>query len=193
MWSAVNTVFTAAVQRTVTRTLKRQLAKPITSVVRASVNYGTDPIAPAFIGLCHPDLEYNLRKASGFVPIEKYASGGFMDGEIGKISDVRYILSTIVEPFRGAGASGGSNVIETGGVADVYPIIYLAKDAYGLVPLKGGNSIVPMIVNAKPSDSDPMAQRNHAAWKAMQTTIILNDFWMARAEVACTADGYLTD
>jgi len=157
------------------------------------VNYGTEAIAPAFIGLAHPDMEYDIRKASGFVAAEKYGTISPLEGEIGKISDVRYILSTIIEPFRGAGAAGGTNVIETGGLADVYPILYLAKDAFGIVPLKGKSAIIPMIVNPKPSDSDPLAQRGHASWKAYQTTVILNDFWMVRAECACKADGYLTD
>ena len=191
--SSVNSVFTASVQRTATRTLKRQLAKPITSIVRSTVNYGTEAIAPAFIGLAHPDMEYDIRKASGFVAAEKYGTISPLEGEIGKISDVRYILSTIIEPWRGAGATGGTNVIQTGTLADVYPILYLAKDAFGIVPLKGKSAIIPMIVNPKPSDSDPLAQRGHASWKAYQTTVILNDFWMVRAECACKADGYLTD
>ena len=190
--TSVNTVFTAAVQRRATRTLKRQLAKPISSVVKSTPDYGTEPIAPSYIALVHPDLQYDLEKAAGWVPVEKYGKAGF-EGELGKISDVRYIASTIVEPFLGGGAAGGTHVIETGGVADVYPIIYLARDAYGLVPLKGKSAIVPMVVNPKPSDSDPLAQRGHVSWKSMQTTVILNDFFMVRGEVAATADGYLVD
>jgi len=195
--SSVNTVFTAADQRQATRTLKRQLAKPITSIVKSTPSYGTEPIAPSFIGLCHPDLEYDIRRAVGFVPSEKYGTVKPMEGEIGKIGDVRYIVSTIFEPWTAVGlcgATGGTNVQQNASSqAHVYPILYLARDAYGLVPLKGKNSIVPMVVNPKPSDSDPLAQRGHVAWKTMQTTIILNDSWMVRAEVACTADAYLVD
>ena len=190
----VNAVFSASVQRTAVRTLKRQLARPITSIVKSTPSYGTEPISPAFIAICHPDLEYNIRKASGFVASEKYGTTAPLEGEIGKIGDCRYIVSTIVEPWKSSGATGGTNVVQTDGShADVYPIIYLAKDAYGLVPLKGKDSIVPMVVNPKPSDSDPMAQRGHVAWKTMATTIILNDAWMVRVEVAAQADGYLTD
>ena len=195
--SDVNTVFTGAVQRTAVRALKRQLAKTLTSVMRSTPDYGTEAIAPAFVAITHPDLEYNISKVPGFVAVEKYGASPAWENEIGKIGQVRYLVSTIVEPWAGigtAGATGGTNVIQNGSSqAHVYPIIYLAKDAYGLVPLKGKGAITPMIVNAKPSDSDPMAQRNHASWKAMQTTVILNDAWMIRAEVACTADGYLTD
>lgn len=195
--SAVNTVFNASLQRTATRTLKRQLAKTMAKVVKSSPNYGTEPIAPSFIGICHPDLEYDISKAVGFVPAEKYASTTPWEGEIGKIGDVRYMTTTICEPWTtvgACGATGGTNVIENASSqAHVYPILFLARDAYGLVPLKGKAAVTPMVVNPKPSDSDPLAQRGHASWKAMQTTIILNDFWMVRGEVACTADGYLTD
>jgi len=191
--TSVNTVFSAALQRNATRTLKRQLARTLTSVVKSTPSYGTESIAPSFIGLCHPDLEYDISRAAGFVPTEKYGQTTPFENEIGKIGDVRYIVSTIFEPWAGGGAADGTNVIETSSAADVYPILFLARDAFGLVPLKGKASIVPMVVNPKPSDSDPMAQRGHVAWKAMTTTIILNDSWMVRGECACTADGYLTD
>ena len=191
--TSVNTVFSAAIQRNATRTLKRQLARTLTSVVKSTPSYGTESIAPSFIGLCHPDLEYDISRAAGFVPTEKYGQTTPFENEIGKIGDVRYIVSTIFEPWAGGGTSGGANVIETSSSADVYPILFLARDAFGLVPLKGKASIVPMVVNPKPSDSDPMAQRGHVAWKAMTTTIILNDSWMVRGECACTADGYLVD
>ena len=106
------------------------------------------------------------------------------EGEIGKIEDVRYLCSTIVEPFLGGGASSGTNVLQTGTLADVYPMIYLARDAYGIVAFKGANALTPMVVNPKASDSDPLAQRGHVGWKGYSATIILNDFWMARLEVA---------
>jgi len=195
--SLVKTVFTAAVQRSATRTLKRQLAKTITSIVKSTPSYGTEAIAPSFIGICHPDLEYDIRKVASFTPAEKYGTVKPFDNEIGKISDVRYILTTIFEPWTGiglCGTTGGTTVLENASSeAHVYPILFLARDAYGLVPLKGKSSITPMVVNPKPSDSDPMAQRGHVSWKAMQTTIILNDFWMVRGEVACTDDDNLSD
>ena len=191
--ASVNTVFSAAIQRNATRTLKRQLARTLTSVVKSTPSYGTESIAPSFIGLCHTDLEYDISRAAGFVPTEKYGQTTPFENEIGKIGDVRYIVSTIFEPWAGGGAASGTNVIETSNAADVYPILFLARDAFGLVPLKGKASIVPMVVNPKPSDSDPMAQRGHVAWKSMTTTIILNDSWMVRGECACTADGYLVD
>jgi N4-gp56 family major capsid protein len=182
--ASVNTVFALLDQRKVTRFLKRQLGKQITSMVKSTPAYGTEPIAPAFVCIVHPDLEPDLRGITGFVPVEKYGSMSPWDNEIGKIEDVRYISSTIVEPFAGGGAAGGSNVLQTNSKADVYPMIFLARDAYGIVAFKGGNALTPMVVNPHASDSDPLAQRGHVGWKGYSATIILNDFWMARVEVA---------
>jgi len=188
----VNTVLAVADLRRAERTLERQLAKPLMSMVRSTPSYGTEAILPAFVGVCHTDMRYNLENLDGFTSPKDYGSVSPWDNEIGALGKVRFVASTLVEPWRGGGAAGGTNVLETGGIADVYPILIFAKDAYGLVPLKGKASITPMIVNAKPSDSDPLAQRNHASWKSMQTTIILNDSWMTRIEVAISDDDALT-
>jgi len=182
--AAVDVVFALNDQRKVTRFLKRQLGKPITSAVKSTPAFGTETIAPSFICIVHPDLEPDLRAISAFVPAEKYGSMSPWDGELGKIEDVRYLTSTIIEPILGGGNSGGSNVLETGGDADVYPMLYLARDAYGIVAFKGANALTPMVVNPKASDSDPLAQRGHVGWKGYSATIILNDFWMVRLEVA---------
>ncbi len=190
--AAVNTIIALSDLRQAERSLERQLSKPITSMVRSTPSYGTEAIMPCFVGICHTDMRYNLEILTGFIQPADYGSVSPWDNEIGTVGKVRFVASTVVEPWRGGGATGGSNVLETSSIADVYPILIFAKDAYGIVPLKGKASIIPMIVNAKPSDSDPLAQRNHASWKAMQTTIILNDSWMQRLEVAITDDDALT-
>ena len=66
----------------------------------------------------------------------------------------------------------------------MYPILFIAKDAYGIVPFKNTSAVTPVIVNPAPSASDPLGQRGHVAWKSMQTAVILNQAWMVRAEVA---------
>jgi N4-gp56 family major capsid protein len=184
--SDVDKAFSLLMQRRITRFLKRQLAKPITSVVKSTPAYGTESIAPSFVCIVHPDMESDLRAVASFVPTEKYGSMTPYETEIGKIEDVRYIASTIVQPFYSVGAAIGS----TGMVAadstnlDVYPMIYLARDAYGIVAFKGANSLTPMVVNPHASDSDPLAQRGHVGWKGYSATIILNDFWMVCGRAA---------
>lgn len=185
--NAVNTAITVSLQRRAVRALKRQNARFITSVVRSTPSYGTENVAPGFVGLIHPDLESDVRSLVGFVPAEKYGSMTPWENELGKCEDVRYVSSTIFEPWADAGGAKGTMLSTTGTNADVYPVLYVARDAYGIVALKGMFAVTPMVVNPKPSDSDPLAQRGHVGWKAMQTAVILNDLWMVRAEVAATA------
>ena len=183
----VNTAITTAIQRRAVRALKRQNARFITTIVRSTPSYGTENVAPGFVALIHPDLEADVRGLTGFVPAEKYGTMTPWENEIGKCEDVRYVSSTIFSPFADAGGAKGSMLSTSGTSADVYPILYVARDAYGIVALKGMFALTPMVVNPKPSDSDPLAQRGHVAWKAMQTCTILNDSWLIRVEVAATA------
>lgn len=185
--TAVNTPISLALQRQVTTGLTRQNAKPITNVVKSTPDFRTEPIEAAFIGLIHPDLETDVRNMTGFVPTKQYGTVTPWENEIGSVERVRYLTSTIFAPFADAGGAKGAMRSTTGTSADVYPILYLARDAYGIVPLKGKDSLTPMVVNPKPAPGDPLAQRGTVGWKAYQSTVILNDAWMARAEVAATA------
>lgn len=185
--NAVNTPITRAIQRKVTRLLKRQHAKTFTKVIRSTPSWGTEPVQPSYIGLVHPDLESDIRNMDGFVPCEKYGSMTPYENEIGKVEDVRYLCSTIFDKWEDAGGAAGAMLSTTGTNADVYPILYVARDAYGIVPLKGKSAMTPMVVNPdRPSDSDPLGQRGHVGWKGYQTAVILNELWMVRCEVAAT-------
>jgi N4-gp56 family major capsid protein len=185
--NAVVTALTLADQQRSVRTLKRQNARFITEIVQSSARYETANVSPGYIGLIHPDLEGDVRAMSGFIAAERYGTMTPFENELGKVNDVRYLTSTIFEPFADAGGAKGLMLSTTGTSADVYPVLYLGRDAYGIVALKGQYAVMPMIVNPKPSDSDPLAQRGHASWKTMQTCVILNDLFMVRCEVACTA------
>lgn len=185
----VNTAVSLTLQRRITRSLKRQNAKPITSMVASTVKYNTQPIEAAFIALCHPDVENDIRDMAGFISVKQYGSNvEAMEGEIGSVEDVRYVRSTVFEAWEDAGAAAGGNVLSTTGTsADVYPILYLARDAYGIVPLRGKEAVEVMVVQPKATNTDPLAQRGTIGWKCWNATVILQDAFMVRAEVAATA------
>lgn len=185
--NAVNTAISTALQRRAVRALKRQNGRPITKIVRSTPSYQTENVAPAFIGLAHPDLESDIRGMTNFTPAERYGTISPFENELGKVDDVRYLTSTIFEPFINAGGAMGSMLSSNASAADVYPVLYIASDAYAIIALKGMFAVTPMVVNPKPSDSDPLAQRGHVSWKAMQGAAILNDAWLVRLEVAATA------
>ncbi|MFW5910506.1 MAG: N4-gp56 family major capsid protein [Thiohalospira sp.] len=186
--SEVNEPISLSLQRSVTRSLKRQNARHVTKILRSTPSYETVNVAPAYIGLCHPDLEADIRGMDGFTPAEKYGQETPWEGEIGKVEDVRYIASTIFQPWEGEGNSTLNDMVsEDGDNVDVYPILYIARDAYGLVPLKGKGAVTPAVVNPdKPDKQDPLGQRGYISWKTYNATVILNDAWMVRAEVGAT-------
>jgi len=189
--TSVNTPISLDLQRQVTTGLNRQNAKFITQIVKSTPDFRTEPIEAAYIGLVHPDLETDIRKMSGFIPTKQYGTVTPWENEIGAVERVRYLSSTVFLPFTDVGGTkAGSGVTmrsTTGTLSDVYPILYVGRDAYGIVPLKGKDSLTPMVVNPKPAPGDPLAQRGTVGWKAYQAAVILNDAWMARAEVAATA------
>ena len=186
--NAVNTAITLVKQRAITRQIKSERGKKITSMISSSVKYGTEAVAPAYIAFAHTDLESDIRELAGFTPTEKYGSMKALPYEIGKIEDVRYILTPVLSSIPNAGGAKGSMVSTGGTSADVYPVIYVAKDAYGHVALKGAEAISPSIINPGQLDkSDPLGQKGMVGWKTYHKSFIANQAWMARLECAATA------
>ena len=186
--NAVNTVITLNKQRSITRTLKSNRGKKITQMLSSSVKYGTEAVAASFIGFAHTDLEADIRGLTGFTPTEQYGSMKALPYEIGKVEDVRYILTPILSSFADAGGSAGSMVSTSASAADVYPVVYVAKDAYGHVALKGAEAITPSVINPGQLDkSDPLGKKGMVGWKTYHKSFIANQSWMVRLECAATA------
>lgn len=183
----VNTPITRDVQRKITTSILRQNGKMITSAVASSPNYRTEPVEAAFIALCHPDLESDVRNMTGYINPKQYGTTTPYENEIGSVERVRYLTSTIFAPWADAGGAKGLMRSTSGTNADVYPILFIARDSFGIVPLKGRDSITPMVVNPKPAPGDPLAQRGTVGWKAWQSAVILQDAYLVRCEVAATA------
>lgn len=192
--TSVNTPASLAKQRAITRGLKRQYAVKLTSVVRSTPSFNTENVLPSFIAIAHTDLESDIRSMPGFIDVKDYGQLTPYEAEIGAVEDCRYLLSSVFTAWPGSATAGGAYagsgtamVSADASHADVYPILYIARDAYGIVALKGKYAITPIVINPTPTKSDPLGQRGSMGWKTMQTAVILNDAWMARLECACTA------
>lgn len=183
--SSIASAFTRADQRKIVRALERQEAQFITNIVKSTPSFNTESILPAFAAVTHVDLTSDIRGLTGFTSVADYGKVGAWETEIGACEDVRYLKSTIFTPYAGAGDTSAT-LIGTGGKADVYPVMIFGKDAYGFIALKGKYAITPIVINPVPSKSDPLGQRGSVSWKTMQTTIILNDAWMAVLETGAT-------
>lgn len=186
--NTVNSVMTLDRQRKVVRFLKAQRGRPITSMLNASPNYGTSAIEGGYIAFAHTDVEADIRKLAGFVPVAEYGSRSpLCPEECGSVEGVRYILSPLFVAFANAGGTASTNgVYSTGGTqADVYPIIFMAKEALGTVALKGSGAITPTILNpGTPSKSDPLGQTGFIGWKTYTASCRLNESWLVRLECA---------
>lgn len=176
--------------RRVATSLNRQNAKKITQVVASSPDYNTKSVEAAYMAVCHPDLESDLRGLTGFKPVADYGPHTTpFEGEIGSIEQIRVLTSTVVAPYADLGGANAALRATTNAAAaiDVYPILVFGRDAYGIVPLKGKSAMTPMVVNPKPAAGDPLAQRGTVGWKLWTETVILQQAWMAVLEAGATA------
>lgn len=189
--SAVNTPVDAALVQAAVTQLKRNLAEKITTKISSSTNFNTENVNPSYVLFAHVDLEHDFRQCDGFVPVENYGSGKLLDpdAEIGKLNEVRILLSPQLAPLADGGGATTTMRSTSNSNADVYSCILVGKNAYGTVPLQGVNGINMVVNNAKigASSSDPLGQRPFVAWKIWYQAVRLNELWMARLEVAATA------
>lgn len=165
--------------REMVRTLKGGNAKKLTKLVNPSAAYGTSPIRPAFIGIISEDTEYDLKKDPDYVPIEEYASqADVMEGECGKIDEVRFVCATTNAKVFAAGGAGS---------IDVHATLIFGADAFGVSRISGE----AMKTITKPLGSagtaDPLDQRSTMGWKATFVAKILQDAFLGRIEHAVSA------
>lgn len=179
--------------RRIVRYFNRHDAKPVTEIIKASPLISTEPVEASFIAFAHTDLESDIRGIPGFVPVVQYsASVKAYEHEIGKVENVRILTSRLFSPWLAAGTAG-TDYLSSGDTpasslaCDVYPIVVIAQDAYGIVPLQGMNAVKPAVVNPKPTHGNPLGQLGFVSWGRYDAAAILNQTWCARLECACTA------
>lgn len=177
------------------RSFARNKAEMITSMIKASQKISTEPIDPAFIVMGHTDCKSDLEDMEGWVPKRNYSDQKPVHpSEVGSLGVFRFCLTPLFEPFEAAGTSNaGTTYLSAGDIPsssaypDVYPLIVVARDGYGVVRLQGRNAVQPAVHYPKPVPGDELAQRGFVSWKLYYTSVILNSSWVARYEVAATA------
>lgn len=164
--------------RQAVRTLQGNDAKKVTRMVNPSTGFNTSPINAAYIGIITENTLYDLKDASGWVAVEEYASQrDVMEGEVGKLDDVRFVMTTNGKIFTSAGA----------GSIDVHGTLIIAQDYYGISRISGAamKNIVKPLGSA--GTADPLDQRSTSGWKATFVAKVLNENFGLRIEHAVSA------
>jgi len=175
---AAGDLITEILVKKTTRLLKNNKARRMTKMVDATTGYGTTPLNASYIGIVHPNTTYDLKGIANFVPVEKYSSTtGIMEGEVGKLDEVRFVETVNAKVFAGEGKSD----------IDVYATIIFGSDAYGTTRISGEamKNIVKPLGSA--GTADPLDQRATSGWKATFVAKILNDAFLVRIEHAVSA------
>ena len=203
-------IINSAKQRSQVTMLDQMKAKMFTKVLSGSENYDTYAIEPSYIATCHSNLNPSIRDLEGtvrndhFVPHSKYGQGMNMSSprELGAFENTRYVTSPDLPPWYGAGATtatgdlpGWYNTDVSGTKKyDVYPILFLGRDAFGCIALRGvkqgkkvmGVPVRPAVLQpGVPRGGDPIGQRGSIGWSMWFACVVLNDTWLRRLEVAC--------
>jgi len=164
--------------------------------------YATAPIRSSYFGICHPDVEEDIRAlGANFIPVEKY--GGYtpvLVGEFGTIGGVRWCTSEIATITAGAGTTtatglrGASDILN-----DVYDCIIYGEEAFGTVGLgenhakeiyQGGDRVPAVqLIAHQPGTSgvaDMFNEVGSLAWKSFYAGKVLNDTWVYGLKVAAS-------
>jgi N4-gp56 family major capsid protein len=184
---AVNVKLSGADLDKVIRALKLQNAKFIKDAISPTDKVGTGSVRKAFVGIVHPDVEYDLEGITGYRSVSDYGSmEGVMEDEIGSYKNIRFVSSTNAKIVTGAGAAGTTVYKNNGANFDVYLSLFFAANSYGVCPLSGQamSTIVKALGSA--GSADPLEQRSTVGWKATTTTKILNESWLMRLESAAS-------
>jgi len=186
--SDVNTAVTKTILRRAERALRRAGAQTIKERITGGPNIGTFPIAASYIAFCHSDLKFDLEQLSDWTAVHQYASGnGVIPGELGTSGVFRFVEDNNLKAWADAGGAKGSMLSTSGTYADVYPILIVSKNSYGVVPLAGKNAAKTYIANPQATPTTPLAQIGTIGWKGYTEAAILYELGVLRLEVATTA------
>ena len=179
--------------------LNRNSAMKFTPAGFGSQNIGTSPIRQSFYGICHVDVEEEIRALTGFIPVEQY--GGYTEtepGEFGAVGGTRW-CSTEIAPIISDGSTESAVSTSFHGTSavlhDVYSTFIYGREAVGSIGLGENHAKeiymmydrVPTVelIYHKPGSSgvaDPFNEQGTLAWKSWFAAKRLNENWLAKIQ-----------
>lgn len=188
--------------------VNRNSGQKFTPMGTGSQNYNSQPIRDAYFGICHPDVEEDLRGlgSTTFIGVEQYA--GYtqtVPGEIGTVGGVRFCVSELsgavdVTGIGGATSAASLRYTVSAGVCDVYDTFIYGKEAVGTISLNATHAANiykmydqtpnPIQLIHQPLGSggvgDPFKEQSTIAWKCWFAAAILNNTWISRLRTGAT-------
>ena len=181
--------------------LNREAAMKFFPMGTGSTNVTTSTIRSSYFGICHSDVEEDIRAETTFLGVEQYAgyTETFME-EFGALGGVRW-ASTQIAPVNTSGGvttatgmRGATDILN-----DAYTTFIYGREAIGTVGLgdqhaqriyKGYDEVPAVVPIFKPVGSsgaaDPFNEVGSIAWKAWYAGRILNDNWLVVVESLAT-------
>lgn len=200
--TAIVSKITAKNLRSVVGTLQKNTAEKFRPMTLGSTNVNTSPVRKAFWGICHVDVEMDIRDMAGFIPVESYAGQTeIAEEEFGTVGGVRWICTEEASTSaNGGGAVGSTGLISTGGSnIDLYDSVIYGMNAVGSLGLDtsiideqfvAGETPSPIELIVKPAGSagagDPFNEISTAAYKFWMASKILNGNWIRRLTSGAT-------
>lgn len=119
-----------------------------------------DTIGDSFVAIVHPHTSYDIRKDPNWIEAHKYAAPEeIFNGEIGKINNVRFVVSSEAKVWKGDGCPAG---------LAVYSTLVLGAHAYATTELEGGGmdamSLSGRSIQRHYSGKMPQRMRTRCAW-----------------------------
>lgn len=189
--ATVNGTLSIPMLRKITKSLKANHAKMVTSILAPSPNFATAPVEAGYLVFCSTDLEPAIRDLPGFKHVSEYGQRKVLhEQEIGSVESYRFILSPeLAGQPNGGAAVGTTGMFSTSGAnIDIYPLVIVGEDAWGQVPVRGADSLdVSYIPPGLKDKNDPLGQRGYIGAKTYFTAVVLNNGWGALAWVGTPA------
>lgn len=183
--------------RNVVNTLNNQSAMKFTQPATGSSKVDSKTVRESYIGICHVDVEEDVRALTGFVGVEQY--GGYTNvhaTEFGAVGGVRWLSTETAPVAIDAGTAtatskkGTSNILN-----DVYSTFVFGQNAIGSVGLGenhtkeiymlGDRIPTVQLIQKKPGSSgisDMFDEIGSIAWKSWFAGKVLNSNWVKKIE-----------
>ena len=183
--------------KNVVNVLNNQSAIKFSGSLEGSTRVDSKTVRESYIGICHVDVEEDIRALTGFIGVEQY--GGYSkvhNTEIGAVGGVRW-LATETAPIAIDGGTatatskkGTSNILN-----DVYSTFIFGHNAIGSIGLGENHTKeiymlgdrVPAVelIQHKPGSSgigDMFNEIGSIAWKSWWAAKVLNSNWVKKIE-----------